>query len=571
MASASPEQPLARAGASGDLVQLARLLERLDGSSYGSYRRLRGNWSFDGGVLAIDRVQPDPFAPPSRARLVLDARWTGLPREFTCTADRRRALADLIARQGRSRAPREVRIDAGGQRIIERSSCEVADDGAVTLRFGLELPGRGRRIDGRNAERLICRDLPALARALRYGELGRERIALHAATVEDAQALRAMLPAHRWIAFLADDSLLPRRSGVDERPARAAVPLRAPASLASVVELPNRGRVRGLALREGTTLLVGGGYHGKSTLLRALADGVYDHLPGDGRELCVTRSDAVHVRAEDGRAVTRVDIGAFIGELPTGTTGRDFSTQAASGSTSQAASICEALEAGSRLLLIDEDTSATNLLIRDARMQALVPKRDEPITPLIDLLTPLEREHGVSIVLVSGGVGDYLGVANTVVLMRRFVPEEVTEQAHRIAASLPARRSEAERFGAIRERLPQLAIARRRGAEFPRLRAPSVRELRLGDELVDLSAVEQLAERSQTLAIGVAIAQLERSGALDGSTSLRLLLDRCEQAFEDRALHRWAERLGVDLARPRRYELAAALNRIRSLRVVGFS
>ncbi|WDT94593.1 ABC-ATPase domain-containing protein [Thermoleophilum album] len=558
----------------GSVADLARLFERLDGHGYGAYRELVGEWRMPFGTLAFLRVQPDPFAPPSRIRLAVDSRFLDLPADLCATPDRRRAVADLLARRAAAAAPSPVRIDAGGQEILERTACSLRPDGSAVLRIGLALPGRGRRVDGAGARRLVCERLAGVVAGLRYSAIGSDVFARHVACVEDACALRALLREHRWVTFLADGSLLARRSGIDERPDPAAKPLAAPPELAAEVELPHRGRVRGLALGEGLTVLVGGGYHGKSTLLRAVAAGVYDHVPGDGRELCVTRPDAVHVRAEDGRAVTRVDIGAFIGDLPTGTSGRDFTTRSASGSTSQAAAICEALEAGSRLLLIDEDTSATNLLIRDERMQRLVPKEIEPITPLVDLVPQLAREHGVSLVLVSGGSGDYLAVADRVILMERFEPRGVTARAHAIAARHGGRRSEADTFGPIRTRLVDQVASPRRGrsgAADWRVRARSRSEVEVGDSAIDLAAVTQLVDRSQTAAVGAALRWLCEVELARGARPLPALLDAVEAELAGGALARWAERLHLDLARPRRYEVAAAINRSRCLRVAGFA
>ena len=177
--------------------------------------------------------------------------------------------------------------------------------------------------------------------------------------------------------------LLPRRSGVDDRPLEGGgvVPFRSPESLRVVLQAPNAGSVPGMGVPVGVTLVVGGGFHGKSTLLRALEAGVYNHRPGDGRERVVSDPDTVKVRAEDGRAVAGVDISAFIDGLPLGQDTHHFTTPNASGSTSQAATIVEALESGAHALLVDEDTSATNFMLRDRRMQSLVPKDAEPITP----------------------------------------------------------------------------------------------------------------------------------------------------------------------------------------------
>ncbi|KWX10843.1 ABC transporter ATPase, partial [Carbonactinospora thermoautotrophica] len=294
------------------------------------------------------------------------------------------------------------------------------------------------------------------------------------------------------------------------------------------VELPNAGRVTGMGLPEGVTLIVGGGFHGKSTLLRALEYGVYDHVPGDGRELVVTRYETVKIRAEDGRQVTRTDVSPFVAGLPTGEDTADFSTPNASGSTSQAANIVEALEAGARVLLVDEDTAATNLMIRDARMQELVAKEREPLTPFVDLVQPLYAEHGVSTVLVMGGSGDYFDVADKVVIMDAFQPRDVTADARAIAERhRTGRVSEAKRFPAIRHRVPDPDSLDPVVRGKSKIKARGTDALQYGDAHIDLGAVEQLVDPSQVTGVGLALARL-RDRFLDGRRTLAEALDRLE-------------------------------------------
>lgn len=555
------------------LDELSRLLRRIDGAGYGRYKQLRRAWELAGCRLEVERVQPDPFAPPSRMAVRVPAEVARLPTELWSTATRRCALADFLCRGAARRlAKTPFAVDAGRQEVLERSACEMRE-GAVTLRLGIKLPGRGRRIDGRAAERLLCDQLPeAVAGSLRWSALDADAARGFVACVEDSDHLRRRLPELGLIAFVADGAVLPRRSGVDDRPlAAGAVPFSSPPSLRVEVELPNRGRVAGMGLPDGVTLIVGGGFHGKSTLLRALEYGPYDHVPGDGRELVVCRSSTAKIRAEDGRAVIRVDVSAFVGELPTGTDTSDFSTANASGSTSQATNIVEALEVGAEVLLVDEDTAATNLMIRDARMQELVAREAEPLTPFVDLVRPLHHEHGVSTVLVMGGAGDYLDVADRVVMMHAFHAEDVTERAGEVAAGRPGRRPEAESFPPVRHRVPDPASIdpSRRGHE--RIRGRGRRTLEFGHSSVDLIAVEQIVDPSQVTGIGLALARLADRGHLDGERTLAEGLARLEEQLERDGLD--AVRAGYpgDVVRPRPLEVAAALNRLRALRVKRFA
>ncbi|MFP4623357.1 MAG: P-loop domain-containing protein, partial [Gemmatimonadota bacterium] len=380
----------------------------------------------------------------------------------------------------------------------------------------------------------------------------------------------AQLRDHRLIAFVAEGAALPRRSGIDDRPLERerVVPFRPPESLAVTLEAPNSGRIKGLGVPEGVTLIVGGGYHGKSTLLRALERGVYDHVPGDGRERVVTVDTAVKVRAEDGRRVAGTDISNFIGRLPGGDDTTHFHTENASGSTSQAAAIVEALEVGATALLLDEDTSATNFMIRDARMQRLIAAEHEPITPFIDRARQLHREGGISTVVVVGGSGDYFDVADTVVAMREYVPGEVTAEARSIADALATERTaEGGPWKAIRRRCPQpRSIDASRGRRSVSIRVRARDRVDFGTRTVELAAVEQLVETAQTRAIANALVWGRERG-IDGANDLATAVAEVMAAIEREGLVAIHPHGIGELAAFRRFELAAFLNRLRTLRV----
>ncbi|MDP8961685.1 MAG: ABC-ATPase domain-containing protein [Actinomycetota bacterium] len=564
-----------------DQEDLRRLVWDLDGQGYGAYKRLSGSlWRLGDFELAVERVQADPYAPPSRFVVSVPAGVAALPSELARSATRRRAIEDYLTRQAADRLTTRKHgqdspflIDAGRQEVLERSACRV-DERGVQLRLGCDLPARGRRVLGRQAARLLTEELPAaVERSLRWPALEPGDAWAFVACVEDAVALREALEGLGLVAFVADGAILPRRSGVDDRPLAVGtiVPLVSPLALRHEVELPNRGRVTGMGIPEGVTLVVGGGFHGKSTLLRALERGVYDHVPGDGRELVVARADATKIRAEDGRRVERVDVSPFVGNLPTGRSTSDFSTDNASGSTSQAASIVEALEVGARVLLVDEDTAATNLMIRDLRMQELVSKDREPLTPFVDLVRPLHREHGISSVFIVGGSGDYFDVADHVLLMDAFRPREVSHEARRIAARWPARGAEAASFPKVRHRVPDPTSVdpRRRGRIKTRARGTD--EVQFGTDAIDLSAVAQLVDPGQTLGVALALTRLGEEGFLDARRTLAEALDLLYARIAHDGIDVLRRDYPGDLALPRRFEVAAALNRLRSLRVLHLS
>jgi predicted ABC-class ATPase len=564
-----------------ELERLAAELERLDGRGYKAYKQIAGRYDAGGFTLAIDHVQGDPFAEPSRLRAFVPPTTAALPDWAHRDAARRTAAADFLNRvfRGALRAASsrrgsghsgELSVLAPGQEVLVRTSMSVAADGAVEARFRAGLPARGRTILGREAALLLTRDaVQAVLASLVFTALDGRALRRHVETVEDARALRAQLAAHGLIAFVADGARLPRRSGVDDRPLEdhAVVDFRSPDSLRVTLRAPNAGDITGMGIPRGITLIVGGGFHGKSTLLRALERGVYDHVPGDGRERVVTSACAVKVRAEDGRSVAGTDISSFIGRIPGGGDTRCFATGNASGSTSQAAAIIEAFEVGARALLLDEDTSATNFMIRDARMQALIADEHEPITPFMDRARQLADEHDVSSVLVVGGSGDYFDIADHVIAMRDYAPVEVTADARRIAAGYPTHRQrEGGQWHEPRQRVPLPdSIDPSRGHRHVDIRARTEQRVMFGSSEIELSAVEQLVEPAQARAIASAIAAA-RGGSIDGRATVQHAVSDIMRILADDGLDAFQPHPTGELAAFRSFELAAFLNRIRGLR-----
>lgn len=568
------------------MQRLIATLQRIDGRGYGAYKDLQGQYQLRDWTLCIDHVQGDPFAAPSRVRLCLPLAMAGFPAACLTPSVRRVALGDFLTRafhrvmrqyDGRQHShgvSEAIGIDVPGQEVLPRSSIAFTDS-HLEVRLTVDLPARGRTILGRQAMTILCEALPAMADlSLRYGALQRAELERHLNVVEDQQVLRQWLQGHRLVAFVADGALLPRRAGNDDRPLHT-LPLvhwQSPPRLAVECDLPHAGRVRGTGIPQGVTLIVGGGYHGKSTLLKALIRGVYDHIPGDGRELVVTDACAVAIRAEDGRRVEKVTISPFIADLPYGRSTRQFCSENASGSTSQAANIIEALEVGARVLLIDEDTSATNFMVRDRRMQELVVKAQEPITPFIDRVRQLYEQFGVSSILVVGGVGDYLEVADTVLHMDAFRPYDVTERAHTIAANWPEnarRHPEGNTPWPPPQPRPvqRESLSPRRGQRY-RVRARGVRAIQYGTEEIDISHVEQIVDASQSRYIADCL-QYAYHHLADGRCTVRELIESTDALVQRQGLDALQPYVTGDRAWTRPFEVAAALNRLRTLRVGG--
>lgn len=560
-------------------ITLSDLFSRtksLDGAGYGAYKKLKGAYSEPDLTVSIDRVQADPYASPSKVRLILPMKAAGIPQHLVDDATGRVAVADFLARriQADSHRSRNVHIGDIGQQVLERTHVLVTPD-RVEARLLVGLPAKGRRILGRQAAHLLADDLPYIAddclRHDRFDPADVRALEEHVALLRDQEALRAQLKSRKLVAFVGNGVILPRAAGDSDRPlaANRATAFESPESLSQTFDLPSGRSVTGMGIPEGLTVIVGGGYHGKSTLLRALERGIYPHVAGDGREWVISRADVASVRAEDGRPITGDDISPFITNLPTGADTRHFTTTNASGSTSQAANVVEAHAAGASALLIDEDTSATNFMIRDRLMQRLVPNNKEPITPFVQRVRSLYDATSVSTVLIAGGSGAYLRLADTVIAMDAYRPSEVTTRAHDIAREEEAtvNAEGTEEAGEFQHITAERVLARGTlsSRKPPKPRGLSTISVDRSD--IDLSAVGQLVAPSQTAAIAAALAWLSKNA--DGQTPMVDLVARLERQITEKGLAVLA--LGRDhpghLSRPRGAEILAAANRYRELKL----
>ncbi len=563
---------------------LRSILRRIDKRGYKAYKDIQGVYHFSQFILHIDHVQGDPFAAPSRMRVQIAQTESRFPEALFQTRSRTIGLEDYLTRmfdraigstvkghRGSGKSGR-IHIDRCGQEILNRTAVFVNTE-QVEVRFTAGLPAAGRKVLSREAEQMFFREIPAIiTQSLLYDRLDQNAIQPHVEAAEDQDALRKELKERKLVAFLANDSVLPRRSGIDDRPLHESssihvVPFQSPQRLEVDIHLPNRGTIRGMGVPEGVTLIVGGGFHGKSTLLNALERGVYNHIPRDGREYVSALPEACKIRAEDGRRIENVNITPFISNLPFGKDTTRFSTENASGSTSQAANIMEAVEMGSTLLLIDEDTSATNFMIRDERMQELVAKDKEPITPFVDKVRQLYRDYGVSSLIVMGGSGDYFDVADTVIMMDAYTPHDVTAEVQDIIKKHHTRRQEegGEQFGQLHERTPRArCFDASRGKRDVKIDVKGLHTLLYGKTSIDLSGLEQLIDSSQTRAIGDIILYYSRRYARK-EYSLRDGLEHLFAELEEQGLDLLSSRKFGNYAMPRIFEVAAAINRMRTL------
>lgn len=564
------------------MKKLMQHLKQIDGKGYKAYKSVQGHYKFADFDLYIDYVQGDPFASPSKIRVVLPQKKRRLKAEWMDRYHRKVTVEDTLARmigKAVSKSQHAVKgsgksgaifFDTPGQEIIERSAVQI-DSSTITVCLSVGLPANGRKINGREAEKLFVQLVPNIMRQSIFTVKDQEMEA--AVKLADQQeAIRKEMQKNYWGAFIANGAILPRESGVSNHPMQGAITFQSPPENEVSLSVPHqREPVKGMAIKKGITLIVGGGYHGKSTLLQAIETGVYTHVKGDGREFVLTDPDAVKIRAEDGRQISGVNISPFINNLPHKQDTSFFSTENASGSTSQAANVMEALEAGATTLLIDEDTSATNFMIRDQLMQQLVKKEKEPITPFIEKIEQMRDQHDISTVLVMGGSGDYFAVADEVIMMDEYVPKNVTGQARSIMKKSHNEQSTASatEIGEIRGRFFQQSSLQTQKGKRSKVQAKAMHHIMMGRTTIMFDDTEQLVDASQTRMIAEVIHFLDRTNGL-GQKNVKELLDAIERQMDDAGLASFTvfkNQHPGDIARPRRHEIAAVFNRIRTLAV----
>lgn len=565
-------------------IELRELLKKIDRKGYPAYKETRGQYQFSGYVLSIDHVQGDPFAAPSKVSVQVKGTQAEFPKQLYDKAHKRIALQDYLLRQfGRevshfafqakgSGKSGLMSVSCPGQEILERSACVIqAKTGDILLRLEIGFPANGRTINARELEKILFEFLPeCIKKSLYYKSLNEKQVQQVMELSEDQQYIREELKKRNLCAFVADGSILPRESGVSQKPMRGAIKFQSPESLRVSLELPYHGTLTGMGVPNGITLIVGGGYHGKSTLLKALEMGVYNHVVGDGREYVITDSSAMKIRAEDGRSIKNTDVSMFINHLPNGKDTKHFSTEDASGSTSQAANVIEAMEAGTGVFLIDEDTSATNFMIRDELMQRVVSREAEPITPFIDRIEELYESYGISTILVAGSSGSYFHKADVILQMEQYIPRDITNFAKQEAESVPipvekVPKSEILFF----ERKLDFSIKGKRDDDRIKIKVQGKDGFFINHENVDLRYLEQIADVEQVTALGyilkyAAMKQRAKKRTEEKKT-LQQLVTEIEQVLEQQGLSGICDGnyLPAGLAMPRKQEVFACLNRWR--------
>lgn len=559
---------------------LRDILQKIDHRGYPAYKDTKGSYEFMNYVLSIDHVQGDPFASPSKVSIHIKGNVAAFPRNLWEKECRRIAVQDYLLRMFAKHIEKYsfqakgsgksglMSVSRPGQEILERSACEIdAKTGGIVLRMEIGFPANGRTVNSRELEKILFAFLPECVKeSLLFRSLDAKSIGAVADLAEDQQYIRDHLEDMGLVAFVANGSILPRESGVSGRPMKKAVAFVSPKELEVTMDLPHYGKLAGMGIKKGITLIVGGGYHGKSTLLKALELGVYNHIKGDGREYVITDDTAMKLRAEDGRSIRNVDISMFISNLPNGKDTKKFCTEDASGSTSQAANMVEAMEAGAKTFLIDEDTSATNFMIRDELMQRVVNRQDEPITPFIDRIDELYREYGISTVLVAGSSGSYFHKADCIIQMNQYEPVEITETAKKAAAEFPLPKQQVKAAG--QPDFARYVKPDRMFKEDSRLKIKTMGRdaISLNKETIDVRYVEQLVDSEQLAMLGY-VMKYAQTHVFDGKKTLKEAVDAVCGIIETKGIPELVDGSYVPtgLAYVRKQEIFACINRYRRL------
>ena len=575
--------------------ELRQQLRSINRKSYPAYKGLKGLYHFGNYILSIDHVQGDPFASPSHVSIQISHRDAGFPVEYYKDTLTGTTLCDYLTRQFEKQVSQYsfrakgsgksglLTVSHCGQEILSRTACEITEKG-ITARFFVGFPANGRTINATELEKILFDFLPVcIQKSFFYSSLNAKELQNYIELAEDQEFIRQTLPAKNLCAFIADGSILPRESGISSRPMKASVPFTSPDSLRISINLPHKGKITGMGIPKGITLIVGGGYHGKSTLLNALELGVYNHIPGDGREYVITDATAVKLRSEDGRFIKDVDISMFINDLPNKKDTRCFSTLDASGSTSQAAGIVESMEAGSHLFLLDDDTSATNFMVRDAFMQQVIQREKEPITPFLERAEDLYKKAGISTILVAGSSGAFFHIADTIIQMDNYVPKDITASVKKLCSQYPLPAVSVTDF-----QLPHSHRIMSRPAESSKhlrhnsrgnhsdsgaakperlkTRISGTDGFSLGRQEIDLRYTEQLIDAEQTAALGLLLKYAVEHLA-DGR---RTLPEIVQFLWKNLSLHGLSfftenQKISCGYATPRIQEIYACLNRYRGL------
>ena len=559
---------------------LYQKIRTLNGKNYGLYKSLADKpWDFGDFALEFLHVQGDPYAPASRVVIKANLSMLGYAGEWGGSFERRLALSDFLHRK-LSRLVKErypdkdaaIVFDTAGPEMLVRNSLWI-DNGELRACLQVRLPGDGRKIQAEVAAEILTMVLPDLVSAgLYYSKSDEAALQEHFRVLAERKEILAQLESCGLCAFVPDGAVLPRASGLSELPLEGAVPFTAPEQMAVTLNVCGR-EIRGMGIPKGITVITGGAFHGKSTLLQALTRAVYPHIPGDGREGIVIDESALRVGVEDGRSVRGTDLSQFVRDLPGGVSTKNFNTLSASGSTSEAANLLEAMEAGSRAFLIDEDSSAVNFLIRDVRVRKLLGDDREPLIPLTDRIREISAQ-GYSFILVAGACGDYLDLADNIVIMANYKAECAKNVSGVIASeakqSTPAV-SSARPFVGYMQPLqksvrPTSAVERQ-----VKVKLSGDTLLQIGFLVSDTSRLNTLVDKQQRLGAGFVLLNLlqnaasnsESSDASNAGDSVAVTIQKLYEKIQNVGFRNLPQGMSREMSLPRVVDIACVAFRLR--------
>jgi predicted ABC-class ATPase len=566
-----------------DRKEFYNLLAEIDGKPFSEYERLIGDFDFARYVIKCSKIEMARDGENPVFNIRVPQSIAELPGHLYDSPVRRTALEDYLTRNlcavtGRIArfnesgwARRNIIIAEPGQKILPRTSVAVTKE-YIDARIRIALPYKvyvsgERLVDGEMARKVFFEDLPEIVSSSIFCcnlDLGAAEEFVNG--MEDADRVRQTLATLGLVGFVGEGSLLAREQGSDEPDLSHIAPFEVADDARTEIDVPNAGKIAGLGIPAGLTVVLGDAANGRKDFMSALAAGVFNHIPGDGRETVITVSDAVQVAVDRDRVVQEVNITPFLTESENGNPA-SYSTRSADSFISQAAATIEALEVGARVLIVDENTSASAFLTTDARVAGLLGAT--PRASLAQRARQMVDELGISLVI--GGenlVAEYIPIADTVLKVEDFQVTNITEEAKALNLALPPEApvvNLAPMLARSRWIMPS-SIDAAVGSKDVVISALDLNAIQFGRSVIELDSVPQIADESQTLTIGLLLYYAKLRYMQEGYP-LREMLDMIDRDLSSEGLGTISRDLRGDLARPRRYELAAALNRLPTFRV----
>ena len=572
-----------------DKKEFYNLLTELDGQPFSEYQQIVGDFDFSRYVIkcaGINFESAEAVSPVFSIRVPQTI--AEIPEYLFDTPVRRTAMEDLLLRRmagnisgianynGNGIARRHVSVSTPNQKILPRNALQLTKE-YIEVRFKITLPAQtivtdGEplvSIDGAMAQQIFYEDLPeVVSNSLLFCNIDVAEADEHVNNMEDADRLRQHLGASGQVAFIADGALITRETGSDDPDYERVCPVEMDAALIEEVEAPHAGAVRGVGIPNGLTLILGESNSGRVDLMDAISQGIYNHIPGDGREHVVTVADAVAIRSEVGRSIQQVDISAFATGLADGGNPSSYSTKGAGSFTSQAASTVEALEAGARVLLFDEHSSSSTFLSSDTRVSSLLGESSR--NTLVARARQMVDELGISMIVAGSSlIAEFIPIADKILKVENFCISDITEEAKALDITPSAPVNDTVNLSTMLSRsrwIMPSSIDPSIGREDLVIETDDADFLQFGRSLVDLDAVRQIADADQAKAIGFVL-YYAKLRYMDEGYPMREILDLVDRDLSNEGLNALVRDVRGDLARPRRYEVAAAINRLPAFRV----